>query len=55
MECALCQKTDDDVHLIKCPICFKYVCDDCSVNRHGRIFCSKICADLFFFGDEEDE
>ncbi len=55
MECVRCQKSDEDTHLLKCPICFKHVCEECQVNRHGRIFCSKICADLFFFGDEEDE
>ena len=55
MECIHCQKTEDDTHLMKCPICFKFVCEECQVNMHGRGFCSRICADLFFFGDDEEE
>jgi len=54
MECVGCQVSDLDQHLNKCPICFKWICDDCSRRSMGRMFCSKRCADQFFFGDDEE-
>jgi hypothetical protein len=54
MECTFCQKSDQDVRLNKCPICFKWVCDDCSRRDYGRAFCSAGCAKQFFFGDEDE-
>ena len=54
MPCINCQKEDVEVSLNKCPICFKLVCDDCARRDYGRVFCSRRCAELFFFGDEED-
>jgi hypothetical protein len=54
MECCSCKATDDEKRLHKCPICFKYVCEDCALNRGGRLFCSKYCADFFFFGEGDD-
>jgi len=55
MECTTCQKNDLEVTLSKCPICFKPVCQDCAHREYGRLFCSRRCAYLFFFGDDEDE
>jgi hypothetical protein len=55
MTCLGCQKDDQEVTLHKCPICFKLVCTDCADNSYGRHFCSKRCADQFFFGDDDDE
>jgi len=54
MECVACQVSDQDSRLNKCPICFKWVCDNCAVRSFGRVFCAKKCADQFFFGDDED-
>ncbi len=57
MECVACQKSDKDevpVSLHKCPICFKAACDNCAVRAFGRLFCSKLCSDQFFFGDDEE-
>ena len=54
MECLACKVTDLDVRLNKCPICFKWVCDNCANRAFGRSFCSKRCADLFFFEDEDE-
>jgi hypothetical protein len=59
MECVVC-KTDELVlreqekRMNKCPICFKLVCDHCSHRTMGRDFCSKRCADQFFFGDDDE-
>ena len=39
--------------MLRCPICFRYTCDKCVLTRGGRSFCSVHCADLYFFGDEE--
>ena len=55
IQCAGCEKTLDDGRLYKCPICFKYFCHECATNRGGRLFCSKYCADFFFFGDGDND
>jgi len=55
MECIRCQKSDLELTLHKCPICFKWICADCGENQYGRIFCSRKCADGFFFGDDDDD
>ena len=54
MECVGCQVNDQDSRLNKCPICFKWICENCAVRTFGRAFCSKKCADQFFFGDEDE-
>lgn len=51
--CLKCEKTESEVTLHKCPICFKYVCSEDAFNYSGRIFCDKHCADYFFFADED--
>jgi hypothetical protein len=55
MECASCQKSDLELRLHKCPICFKWICTECAEHQYGRLFCSRRCADQFFFGDDDDE
>ena len=54
MECVRCQVNDQDRHLNKCPICFKWVCDDCAHRSMGRCFCGKQCSNEFFFGDDDE-
>jgi hypothetical protein len=54
MECVGCQVNDQDERLSKCPICFKWVCENCGFRSMGRVFCSKKCSAQFFFGDDED-
>jgi hypothetical protein len=54
MDCVGCQKNDQEIRLNQCPICFKWVCDNCAVRGFGRLFCSKKCNDAFFHGDEEE-
>jgi len=54
MNCLGCQKDEQEVSLQKCPICFKWVCEECASRAYGRAFCSRRCADNFFFGDDEE-
>ena len=54
MICVNCQKDEQDVTLLKCPICFKMVCHDCGRREYGRVFCSQDCAHAFFFGDDDE-
>jgi len=54
MNCIECQKDEMEATLNKCPICFKWICNNCGNQSMGRIFCSKRCADGFFFGDDDD-
>jgi len=55
MICVSCQKDEQDVTLLKCPICFKMVCHDCGRREYGRVFCGQRCSYVFFFGDDDDE
>ena len=55
MNCPSCQKDEQDTLLNKCPICFKWVCDNCAVRSFGRAFCQRKCADAFFWGDEDED
>jgi hypothetical protein len=53
--CARCGKSDTEAwRLVKCPMCYKVVCEDCAVRHYGRYFCSNACATSFFMpiGDE---
>ena len=54
MECVNCKIDDAERRLSKCPICFKWVCEECAVRSYGRQFCAKKCADAFFFGDDDE-
>jgi hypothetical protein len=54
MECVGCAVDDRENHLNKCPICFKWVCDNCGHLAFGRVFCARKCADAFFFGDDDE-
>jgi hypothetical protein len=52
-KCWRCESTDEERTIRKCVICYKYYCNECQADRNGRTFCSKQCADFFFFGDED--
>ena len=54
MECVTCNTSDKDQRLEKCPICFRWTCVTCGVGQYGRIFCTRKCADTFFFGDDDE-
>lgn len=53
-ECTACQKTADQARLEKCAVCFKHFCEEHVYNYSGRTFCSKHCAEYFFFADPDD-
>jgi len=55
LSCFQCNASDEEKQLRKCPICYRYFCDDCGVNRSGRWFCADVCGDYFFFGEDEDD
>ena len=55
LECYKCSAQDQEILLLKCPICHKTVCEDCILRRSGSNFCSRSCADFFFFGDDDEE
>ena len=54
MVCTTCGGSDLNLRLEKCQICFKWTCEACGTPQYGRMFCSKKCADAFFFGDDDD-
>jgi hypothetical protein len=54
MECVTCKIDDAERRLYKCPICFKWVCEECAVRSYGREFCGKKCVNAFFFGDDDE-
>jgi hypothetical protein len=54
MQCTVCEKDEVEATLSKCPICFKWVCQECGTREYGRLFCSRRCADQFFFGEDEE-
>ena len=52
--CITCGGSDQNLRLEKCQICFKWTCQACGTAQYGRTFCSKKCADAFFFGDDDE-
>ena len=52
-ECIACKRTEAEVLLYRCPICFRYYCDDHRYAMAGREFCGPHCARYFFFPDED--
>jgi hypothetical protein len=54
VECYVCKKNEDETVLQKCRICFKYYCHDHEYLWSGRSFCSRPCAEYFFFSDPDD-
>jgi hypothetical protein len=54
VKCYNCGKTSDETVLAKCPTCFRQFCNEHEFVMSGRPFCTRGCADYFFFGDPED-
>ena len=54
MECVNCKVSDEEIRYHKCPICFKWACDNCTIRDFGRNFCSRKCSHKFFFGDDDE-
>jgi len=54
IKCSKCGITERETMLLeKCPMCYKIFCSNCKVTFGGREFCSKICGQFFFFGEDE--
>ena len=55
LSCKHCGITEDETStLTKCPMCYAMFCDECGYNFGGRPFCSKMCADYFYFGEGDE-
>ncbi len=52
--CRTCKAKQNEKFLTLCVVCKKYFCDPDSYPYGGKVFCGKTCANLFFFGEEED-
>ena len=55
LTCKYCGINEEETTtLTKCPMCYAIFCTDCGYNFGGRPFCSKVCAEYFYFADGED-
>jgi hypothetical protein len=49
IKCVKCETDEMGIwRLMKCPMCFKYICENCAVRHYGKLFCSNVCATNFF-------
>ncbi len=53
-QCYKCKKTAKEQRLLRCVICHRIFCDDCSFVKSGHHFCSRFCAEYFFYDEDED-
>ena len=53
-ECLECGISDEETYLYRCPMCHKYVCEECRFTKSGQTFCSRGCGEMFFHHDEDD-
>ncbi len=54
VRCRHCGSPAEDRQLHKCPVCFAHFCEEHATVMSGRRFCSRGCADYFFFEDPEE-
>ncbi len=52
--CKTCKAKQSEKFLTLCVVCKKYFCDPDSYPYGGKVFCSNTCANLFFFGEDDD-
>ena len=52
--CNQCDRTDVDSYLRMCSVCKKHFCEEHSVMKSGKQFCSAGCAEYFFFAEPDD-
>ena len=52
--CKTCRVTASEKYLTMCVICKGHYCDLHNFDFGGKTFCTKICANFFFFGDGDD-
>ncbi len=53
--CEVCGATGFWMHMAKCPMCHKHFCDKCRHMFGGKEFCSRYCANEFFWGGEDGD
>ena len=53
-ECSECGIGEEDTFLYKCPMCIKFVCEECRFQKSGQTFCSRGCGEMFFHQDEDE-
>jgi hypothetical protein len=53
--CEMCGKKGFWIHLGKCPMCHRYFCDACRYTYGGKEFCTRHCANEFFWGGEDGD
>ena len=54
--CERCQQMFERVLIQECSYCFKDFCRNCAVRSGNTAFCSKACAEAWFFAEaDEDE
>jgi hypothetical protein len=52
--CCHCNDPGKDEPLRRCAVCHKYFCEQHTHNHSGRPFCSRGCAQYFFFAEPDD-
>jgi hypothetical protein len=53
--CERCQQMVERALVGECSFCFKRFCRDCAVRSGNAEFCSKACAQGWFFADSEED
>ena len=53
MQCHACQKDDSQGHVERCAVCHRGYCEEHNFMMSGRKFCSRFCAEYFFFEAED--
>jgi len=51
--CAICGGEQYSFAMKSCPMCKKRYCEQCEHRMGGNVFCSRSCANLFFFSGED--
>lgn len=55
--CHACEREgreDRATRLIVCPVCHRKVCSEHAFSLSGKKFCTRGCAELFYFGDPDE-
>jgi hypothetical protein len=54
LACEQCEQTYERVFIQECSYCFKRFCRNCAVRSGSTAFCSKACAEGWFFADADE-
>jgi|GEM_PF-1077109 len=53
--CERCDQMFERVLVQECAYCFKDFCRSCAVRSGSTAFCSKACAEAWFFAEADEE